>query len=148
VQIPYETTLGTAVVIVNNNGQVSGYTIEVTATAPGIFNNAGALTPAPSAARGGDVSLYLTGDGELSPMIESGAPPPANTPLAQLPKPRGAVKVTVGGVPAEVTFIGNPWLVGVTQLNFRLAPNTPAGPQPVVVTVGGISSAAQTLTVR
>ena len=34
VQIPYETTLGTAVVIVNNNGQVSGYTIEVARPRP------------------------------------------------------------------------------------------------------------------
>jgi len=143
-QIPYETPIGPTLLIVNNNGQVSAYTIDVAATAPGIFSVAGPGT----AARGSDVTLYLTGEGELTPMIESGAAPPANTPPAQLPKPRGAVKVTVGGVPAEVTFIGNPWLAGVTQVNFRLAPNTPTGPQPVVVSVGGVPSAPQTLTVR
>jgi uncharacterized protein (TIGR03437 family) len=36
-QIPYETALGSALVVVNNNGQVSSYTIQVTPTAPGIF---------------------------------------------------------------------------------------------------------------
>jgi uncharacterized protein (TIGR03437 family) len=81
-------------------------------------------------------------------MLDTGAPPPANTPPAQLPKPRSPVKVTVGGIPADVTFIGNPWLVGITQLNFNLPANTPTGVQPVVVTIGGVASAAQTLTVR
>jgi uncharacterized protein (TIGR03437 family) len=147
-QIPYETTLGAALVVVNNNDQLSSYTIQVSSAAPGIFNNAGAITPTPSADRGGVVSIYLTGEGELTPMVDTGAPPPANTAAGALPKPRAPVKVTVGGVPAEVTFIGNPWLVGITQLNFKIAANTPAGAQPVVVTVGGAASAAQTLTVR
>jgi uncharacterized protein (TIGR03437 family) len=147
-QIPYETALGGALVVVNNNGQVSSYAIQVTATAPGIFNNSGAITPVAAANRGSSVSLYLTGDGELTPMLDTGAPPPANTPVAQLPKPRATVKVTVGGVPADVTFIGNPWLVGITQVNFNVPANTPTGAQPVVVTAGGVSSVAQTLTVR
>jgi uncharacterized protein (TIGR03437 family) len=147
-QIPYETTLGPALVVLNNNGQVSTYTIQVSSAAPGIFNNAGVITPTPSADRGGVVSIYLTGEGELTPMADTGAPPAANTSAGALPKPRAAVKVTVGGVPAEVTFIGNPWLVGITQLNFKIAANTPTGAQPVVVTVGGIASASQTVTVR
>src|SRR2546430_17731489 len=45
--------------------------------------------------------LYLTGDGELTPMLETGAPPVANTPVAQLPKPRAPLSVTVGGVAAR-----------------------------------------------
>ena len=147
-QIPYETALGNALVVVNNNGQVSSYTIQIAPTAPGIFNNAAAITPVSSADRGSTVSVYLTGDGELTPMLDTGAPPPASTPPAQLPKPRSSVKVTVAGIPADVTFIGNPWLVGITQLNFNLPANTPTGVQPVVVTIGGVASAAQTLTVR
>ena len=127
---------------------MSSYIIQITPTAPGIFNNSGAITPVPSADRGSSVSIYLTGDGELTPMLDTGAPPPANMPVAQLPKPRSPVKVTVGGVPPDVTFIGNPLLVGVTQLNFSLPANAPPGAQPVVVTIGGVSSVAQTLTVR
>jgi uncharacterized protein (TIGR03437 family) len=147
-QIPYEAALGAALVIVNNNGQVGSYPIEVTAAAPGIFNNSGAIAPVAAANRGAGVSLYLTGDGEMTPMLDTGSPPPAGTPIGQLPKPRLPVKVTVGGVPADVTFLGNPFLVGVTQINFSVPANVPTGAQPVVVTVGGVSSPPQTLTVR
>jgi uncharacterized protein (TIGR03437 family) len=147
-QIPYETPLGPALVALNNNGRVTSYTVQVSPTAPGIFSNSGALTPAATAKRGSTVLLYLTGDGELSPMLDTGAPPAANTPVAQLPKPRAPLSVTVGGVPAEVVFAGNPWLVGVTQVNFAVPANAPMGAQPVVVTVGGVSSAPAMLTVQ
>jgi uncharacterized protein (TIGR03437 family) len=147
-QIPYETAAGRAIVAVNNNGQVSGFVFTVKATAPGIFNNGGMLTPSASAKRGSTVSMYVTGDGELSPMIDTGAPPPLDTPVSQLPKPRAQVKVTVGGIPANVVFIGNPWLVGITQINFTVPVNAPTGPQPVVVTVGGVSSSPALLNVQ
>jgi uncharacterized protein (TIGR03437 family) len=148
VQIPYETALGSALVVVNNNGQAGYYVIHVTAAAPGIFNNSGALTPAATASRGSSVSIYVTGEGELVPMLETGVPPSANISPGQLPHPRGAVKVTVGGVPADVTFVGNPWLVGITQWNFTVPANAPTGAQPVVVLVGGVPSVPQTLTVK
>jgi len=147
-QIPYEVAAGKALVTVNNGGEVGVYPFLVSATAPGIFNNSGMLTPEGSGARGSTVSLYLTGDGELNPMIDTGAPPPASTPSNQLPKPRAKVEVTVGGVPAKVDFVGNPWLVGVTQINFTVPSNAALGRQPVVVTVGGQASAAETLIVR
>jgi uncharacterized protein (TIGR03437 family) len=52
--------------------------------------------------------------------------------------------VSVGGQPAMVSFDGSaPTLVdGVDQLNIQLAANTPSGAQPVVITVGGVSSPA------
>jgi uncharacterized protein (TIGR03437 family) len=56
--------------------------------------------------------------------------------------------VTVGGVKADVTFAGNPWLVGVTQVNFTVPPSVTSGPQPVVVTQDGVSSPAATLIVQ
>ncbi len=67
-----------------------GAVFTVGATAPGIFNNSGMLTPSARAARGSTVSMYITGDGELSPMIDTGAPPPADTPVSELPKPRAS----------------------------------------------------------
>jgi uncharacterized protein (TIGR03437 family) len=145
-QIPYETAIGSALVVVNNNGGVASYAIQVTATAPGVFNSSGQIT-AGSVARGGSVSLYITGEGETTPMLDTGAAPPAGTPASELPKPLLPVKVTVGGMPAEVTFIGNPGLVGATQLIVAIPPNVPRGAQPLVVTVGGVSSVAETLTV-
>jgi len=38
--------------------------------------------------------------------------------------------------------------VGVTQINFTIPSNAPTGPQPVVVTVGGVPSNAATITVQ
>jgi uncharacterized protein (TIGR03437 family) len=139
VQVPYDTPLGPAVVAVNNNGRVASTTIQVSALAPGIFTDNGALVP--TAKRSSTVVLYLTGKGELTPMLDTGAPPPAGTPIAQLPKPRVPLTVSVGGVKADVSFAGNPWLVGVTQVNFTVPANVTPGSQPVVVAVGGVSSA-------
>jgi uncharacterized protein (TIGR03437 family) len=146
-QIPYEIPTGSAIVAVNNNGRVTSTVITVDDSAPGIFANNGVIVPAATAKRGSAAVLYLTGDGELTPMLDSGAPPAANTPVAQLPKPRAPLTVTVGGVKADVAFAGNPWLVGVTQVNFTVPANAPTGAQPVVVTVGGIVSAPATITV-
>jgi uncharacterized protein (TIGR03437 family) len=153
IQIPYETGAGTAVLGVNNNGQVASFSFQVAISWPGIFPGAfidptgAAVTSAP---RGGILTLFITGDGDASPPATTRAPPPANTPVANLPAPRLPVTVTVGGVPAETPFlfIGVPtWSVGVTQINFVVPPGAPLGPQPVVVTVGGVPSAPATLTV-
>jgi uncharacterized protein (TIGR03437 family) len=152
-QIPYETGAGTAVLGVNNNGQVASYSFQVAPSAPGIFPNAfidptgAAVTSAP---QGGTLTLFITGDGDASPPVVTGAPPPANTPVPNLPAPRLPVTVTVGEVPAKTPFqfIGIPtWSVGVTQINFVIPQTAPLGPQPVVVTVGGVASAPATLTV-
>jgi uncharacterized protein (TIGR03437 family) len=51
------------------------------------------------------------------------------------------VSVTVGGVAAVLDYVGLPsWSVGTLQVNFTVPPNAPLGPQPVVVTVGTVSS--------
>ncbi|MEI9976653.1 MAG: IPT/TIG domain-containing protein [Ignavibacteriota bacterium] len=52
------------------------------------------------------------------------------------------VSVTVGNQPATAQFCGAaPTDVdGVNQLNIQLASNTPSGAQPVVITVGGVTS--------
>ncbi len=142
-QIPYETPTGSTLVVVNNNGNVASYPIQVTAAAPGIFSQL-----PDTASRGDSVSLYLTGAGEVTPMLETGAAPPANTPPAQLPKPRLGPQVTVGGIPAEVTFIRSSGLVGVTELQFTIPTNVTPGAQPVVVTLGSVSSPARALMVR
>ena len=61
--------------------------------------------------------------------------------MANLPKPRQSVTVTVGGQPATIDFIGIPsGLVGVTQINFHIPAGVATGEQPVVVTVGSVSS--------
>jgi len=44
-------------------------------------------------------------------------------------------------VPAKVDFAGIPYfLVGLIQINFEIPTGLTPGPQPVVVTVGGVAS--------
>jgi uncharacterized protein (TIGR03437 family) len=55
----------------------------------------------------------------------------------------------VGGLPAFVLYAGiAPGLIGEAQINFIVPANVPPGPQPVMVTVGGVSSPPVTLTVQ
>jgi uncharacterized protein (TIGR03437 family) len=151
IQIPYETGAGPAVLGVNNNGQVASYVFTVAASAPGIFtdpNHPSALVPYSSGKRGDTLLIFITGEGQVSPALPTGASPFIATPLVLLPQPTLPVTVTVGGVPAQIAFVGiAPGLAGATQINFVIPPNAQLGVQPVVVTVGGIPSPAATITV-
>jgi uncharacterized protein (TIGR03437 family) len=149
-QIPYETVLGDATLVVGNPYVNSNnYTIKIAAAAPGIFmTNSAPAAPFSSAAPGQVTTLFITGDGQISPSLADGAAPAGGTPLDELPKPNLPVTVTVAGQKANVEFIGVPvGLVGVTQINYQVPANTLAGVQPVVVTVGGVASPPANLTV-
>ena len=144
VQVPYETGLGPAVLGVNNNGHVTAFYFPVSLAAPGFVGFV--LDPfsgasIPSAAVGAAVALEMTGDGEVTPLLATGATPPSSTATSRLPKPRLPVTVTVGGVPASITFLGiPPGSIGVTEIDITIPAKAPKGLQPVVVTVGGVSS--------
>lgn len=150
IQIPYATAVNAnALLTVSTNGQNTSASFRIAAAAPGIFTNAaGAPVPSTSATRGQVATLYITGEGLVSPAIATGSAPASGTPIANLPKPQQAVSVTVGGVGALVQFAGIPaGLVGVSQINYQIPSGVALGPQAVVVTVGGVSSQAATLTV-
>jgi uncharacterized protein (TIGR03437 family) len=151
VQIPYETGNGVAVLGVNNNGQVVSASFSVTPAAPGIFTNPNqpqALVPVSTGAPGDTLQLFITGEGVVSPPLPDGATPFLATPVNLLPQPLLPVSVTVGGMSAQIAFIGIPsGLAGTTQINFVIPGNVPTGAQPVVVTVGGVATPAATLTV-
>src|SRR5207253_2795088 len=116
---------------------------------PGIFTDANrGIAPASSGARGDTLTLYVTGAGLVAPAIATGAAPSSSTPVSRLPVPEQNATVTIGGVTAPITFIGNPsGVVGVMQVNFTVPSTVATGAQPVVVTVGGAASAAASLTV-
>jgi uncharacterized protein (TIGR03437 family) len=149
VQIPYETPAGTAVLGVNNNGLVNSFNFPVKATAPGIFTGSdGAIVPISSARRGQSILLYITGDGETTPALATGAPPANSTPISGLPAPRAALSMSVGGIAVTPFFVGIPYgLVGVTQVNFTVPSNAPLGIQPVTVSVGGVASKTTSLNI-
>ncbi len=151
-QIPYETSAGPAILAVNNNGQVATLPLTIAPTAPGLY---GLWTPSGSAAsaaqQGAVLVAYITGEGDVTPTLATGATPASSTPLASLPHPRQPVAVTVGGVAvaaSQLLFAGiPPGLAGVTQINFTVPANAPLGDQPVLVTVGGVATPAVNLTV-
>jgi uncharacterized protein (TIGR03437 family) len=148
VQIPYETQTGTATLEVGNPYQNVTYTFQVAAAAPGIFMLAdGSVNPSSSGARGQIVTLYITGDGKLTPVGTTGAAPTGRV----APKPAQAVTVTVGDVAVPQTgiqYVGVPsWSVGVTQINFTIPATVGLGVQPVIVTVGAAASMPATITV-
>ncbi|MBZ5604139.1 MAG: Ig-like domain repeat protein [Acidobacteriia bacterium] len=149
VQIPYDAAAGSATLAINNNGQISTRTFTIAAAGPGIFTDAtGTVVPFPSAARGAQIAIYITGAGAVSPVVSTGAAPAATTALANLPRPSQSVAVTVGGAVANLDFIGiPPGLVGVTQINFTIPNGVNPGAQPVIVKIGGVLSATATLNV-
>jgi uncharacterized protein (TIGR03437 family) len=149
IQIPYETGTGPAVLAVNNNGQIASSVFTVMASAPGIFaDSTSAVVPSSSGSRGDTLTLFVTGEGDVSPLLATGASPFSATPVSLLPAPKLLVSVTIGGVPAPITFVGiPPGLAGVTQINFVIPNDAPLGAQPVVVTVGAAASAAVRLSV-
>jgi uncharacterized protein (TIGR03437 family) len=150
IQIPYETSAGSATLSVNNNGQVTSKIFNVSAAAPGVFFNSqnGLIVPTGSATRGQIITLFITGAGSVTPAIATGAAPASGTAIANLPRPSQAVTVMVGGVAAASEFVGIPvGLVGVTQINFQVPTSIGIGTQPVVVIAGGVSSPAAHLSV-
>ncbi len=153
--VPYEIAgQSTVVMRVQYQGAMSaGTTLQVASAAPGAFtfsgtgsgqavaaNQDGSLNGASNpAAPGSYVTIYFTGGGETNPPGVTGS-----VTGAVLKWLTGAVSVTVGNVPATVAFEGAaPTFVdGLGQLNIQLANNTPAGVEPLVITVGGLSSPA------
>ena len=147
IQVPYETPVGTAILNVNNHGEVAAYSFDVSDSAPGIFVGSGnALVPVSTAHRGDYLVLFITGEGDVTSFLDTGDSPPLTTPVDQLPSPRLDFGLTLGGIAITPGFVGIPYfLVGVTQVNFQVPPNAPLGSQPVVVTVGDNSSVAATV---
>jgi uncharacterized protein (TIGR03437 family) len=143
-QIPYETQPGPTILTVYSGEFNGSFEIQVKATAPGIFTTAtGAPVPSSGGHPGQEVALFITGDGQVAPLLPNGYAPYT----VPLPAPIAPVTVTIGGSAAPVRFASIPWgLVGVTQINITV-PQVPAGPQPLVVKIGENLSQTATFSV-
>jgi uncharacterized protein (TIGR03437 family) len=149
-QVPFEVFGQAAVnVAVDRNGfRSTSRSVAVQSASPGIFtygsnqalavNQDGSLNqPANSAARGGALTVYLTGGGNVAPTWPTGKAASA-FPLIRTPSD---TSVSVGGVPAAIQFVGlAPGMVGVVQMNLILSASTPTGSQPLQVSINGSSS--------
>jgi uncharacterized protein (TIGR03437 family) len=116
------------------------YTLNQAGTGPGATLNQDGVTvngPGTPAAKGSVVSIYMTGEGQTTPVGADGAIIPADG--TGLKKPNLAVTATIGGVAATVTYAGSaPGIVsGVMQVNVQIpAGAASGGAVPLVITVG------------
>jgi uncharacterized protein (TIGR03437 family) len=156
--VPYEMALiSNPSVWIGYAGQISNaYPLIVAATAPGLFaqNASGSGTgailnqdnslngPSHPAAKGSIVQMFMTGEGQTTPLGITGKitgvtlPPPQVTPAPVQP-----ILVSTGGQ-ALYTYAGEaPGMVaGVMQLNVQIPAGVPSGPLEVLVSIGGVSS--------
>lgn len=148
VQVPFEAAPPQTNVTVTVDGQTGSAPLPIAESAPGIFTDGARIVPYPTCRPGDILILYITGQGVVTPSVPTGNAPALGTPVDRLPQPVGPVGLKIGGLQAEILFVGiPPGLVGVTQINFKVPDSAPSGDQPVVVTVGGRQSQAARLTV-
>lgn len=155
-QLPFETQLGAATIVVNAPGGTSNAQgFIVAAAGPGILVYNGAavaqnfpdysLNTATNGMKpGGTVIVYFTGAGAVNPPAPSGAAAPSS-PLAQ---PAQEYSATIGGNAATVSFMGlTPGYAGLAQANVTVPASLSPGSYPVVLTIGSVSSPGANITV-
>jgi CheY-like chemotaxis protein len=118
----------------------------------GILNDTGCCnSQANPAVRGSEATVYSTGEGLLRGRVATGSISAYKKP-SDYPRPRLPVRLSVGGVPAELVFVAAAphSVAGVLQINFRVPLNAPIGDAiPLVLTVGNASSSSvATMAVR
>ena len=172
VQIPFELAGSTsAQVVVTTGGQSSAAkTVPIGALSPGIFSisndgkgqgaiqiantvtfaaPAGSISGAQAAPakRGVDfLTIYCTGLGAVSNPPETGKAAGSNPLSSTTVTPQ----LSIGGVPAGVTFAGlSPGFVGLYQVNAQVpAGVAPGDAVPVVLTIGGVQANTVTIAVQ
>jgi uncharacterized protein (TIGR03437 family) len=150
--VPYEMGGAATQVEVEYQGNTSvALAVPVAASTPGIFSadasgagQAAALnqdyslnSQSKPAAAGSTIVLFATGAGFSNPSEIDGSLAASPFPTPLLP-----VSLTIGGVAAEVEYAGAApgEIAGLLQINAKIPAALSVGPQPVVLTVGAISS--------
>jgi len=157
-QLPYE-CFGRAevLIVVEANGVLSEpQAVQVISSAPGIFtwgagravavNQDGSVNTAENpAGRGSALTVYLTGQGVITPSLSSGAAA-SSRPLVRCPLPTLA---WIGGARAQLQFVGMaPGLVGVLQVNLIVPAGAPAGETELLFNIDGWTSNFAGVTIR
>ena len=99
-------------------------------------------SPENPALRGVITTVYATGEGLLQGHVPSGSVSAYNS-VAAYPKPVLPVKLTIGGIPAELDYAAAAphAIAGLLQINFFVPKNAPIGDAiPIVIAVGDVSS--------
>ena len=172
VEIPQELAGATsATVQVTVNGQTSApQTVPIGPSSPGIFTippggtGQGAIQiantnpPTFAAPQGGIsgvsarpanigefITIFCTGLGGVTNPPATGAPASGTSLLATITTPQ----VTIGGVPATVSFSGlAPTFVGLYQVNVQIPAGAPSGSAvPLILSIGGVQSNTVTVAI-
>jgi uncharacterized protein (TIGR03437 family) len=158
-QVPYEARgRSTASVVVTRDGQASApVDAPVTEIQPAIYTSDGSkavvvhnsdftlATPAKPLAAGEYAFVYATGLGRAANEPATGAAADA----APLPQLAGDVRLTLGGQPCEIEYVGlAPGFVGVYQVNFRVPAGAASGAQDLGIAESGTASPAVKADVR
>ncbi len=144
-QIPAEVLPGRGGIIVRTGlGQTPSIPVDLTSTAPEFFLIDGdqvlALNPdstvnseTNAAPQGTFISLFLTGQGSVTPPVSSGRA----APLSPLSRVIPFASARIGGQEAKILFLGlAPGFVGLAQASIEL-PAGATGRLPVVLTIDG-----------
>jgi uncharacterized protein (TIGR03437 family) len=92
------------------------------------------------------VIIYLTGIGQPSVPVATGAPSPSSEPFGRVNYPSS---ITINGqtVP-QVPYLGlAPGYPGLVQANIIVPTGLPPGDYPLVVTINGIASNSQLISI-
>jgi uncharacterized protein (TIGR03437 family) len=156
--LPWNTPIGNYPLTVIANGQTVGPTnITISSEAPGIFqyganravaqnfnDNYSLNSPGAPAAVGSTLIVYVNGIGLVANTPADGAVSPTS-PLAQGLYISSA---SIGGVNANVTFLGlTPGFVGLGQANITV-PSLPSGDYPLILYVAGLESTSALVSVK
>jgi uncharacterized protein (TIGR03437 family) len=156
---PPDAMTGAVAVVVTNNGSISAaYTAQAQSSSPSFFAiNGGTYVVAQHgvdyslvgptslypglttrAKAGETVLLYANGFGPVTPVVANGATVQKGT-LPVLPT------VTIGGIPAVVTFAGINGAPGLFQFNVVVPADAPTGDNELVATYNGVTSSPMAL---
>ena len=162
VMVPHEVAgrTSTQITVVYQGVSSAPLTYNVAAASPGIYtqnsmgSGPGSIVnyqdgsvngPAKGVAAGSYIYVYLTGTGETSPALVTGAVNPANG--TNLKNSLITYTATIAGVNAPVLYQGTApgFVEGVMQFNIQVPAGIASGPQPIVITgtSGGITYSTQ-----
>lgn len=141
VQVSYQQNAPASISAQVANAEPAIFTVNMNGSgqAAAVNQDGSANGPSNPAEPGSYVSVYFTGGGATAPAGITGSVNGGTLKyLVQQPT------ATVGGVAAQVTFAGAApgYVDGLNQLNLQLTGNTPSGAQQVMLSSGGVMSAA------
>ena len=155
-QVPWDTALGSAAIMVSVNGGTSNaVTVPVLAAAPGLFSSTSGHAvaqnadftlngPANPAKVGSTIITYLSGSGPVDPPLANGVAAPLDALVSAI-LPSSA---SIGSTAASVRFAGlAPGFVGLVQVNIVVPSGLTTGPYPLTVTIGSETSNSATIDV-